>query len=204
MALILVSVEFHHRKRSGSPARLAVLPGSFNPPTIAHLELAQAAQSAVDEVVFVLPRSFPHKEYFGATLAERVELLIAADPQASIATTDGGLYIEIAREFNAHFGPETRIFLLCGRDAAERILTWDYGRERVVEEILAQFELLVAPRGGDFEPPPQFINRIQKLDVAPHLNDISSTELRERIARGDAWEHWVPENITERVRRIYS
>ena len=199
-----MSVQFHHRTRRRPPARLAVLPGSFNPPTIAHVELARSAKSLVDEVVFVLPQSFPHKDYFGATLAERVELLKAADHQASIATTEGGLYIEIARDFSAHFGSGTEISLLCGRDAAERILTWDYGREGVVEEILAEFEVLVAPRGGEFAPPEQWAHRIKKLDVSSELNEISSTDLRERIARGDPWEHLVPKKIAERVRRIYS
>jgi len=203
------SVEFHHRTRHGPPTRLAVLPGSFNPPTIAHIELARAAKSLVDEVVFVLPQSFPHKEYFGATLAERVELLKAADHQSSIATTEGGLYIEIARDFRAHFGPATHIFLLCGRDAAERILTWDYGREGVVDEILAEFEILVAPRGGEFSYPGRWAHRIRQLEVPSHLNEISlseisSSELRERIARGEPWEHLAPREIAERVRKIYS
>jgi len=199
-----VGVQFHHRARRRHPKRLAVLPGSFNPPTIAHIELARTAKSLVDEVVFVLPQSFPHKEYFGASLTERVELLKAADHQASIATTEGGLYIEIARDFSTHFGPGTTISLLCGRDAAERILTWEYGREGVVEEILAEFELLVAPRDGDFQSPGQWAHRIRKLEVSSDLDEISSTELRERIARGHAWEHLVPEQIAERVRKIYS
>lgn len=197
-------MEFHHRIRKQPPARVAVLPGSFNPPTIAHMELARAAKSLVDELVFVLPQSFPHKKYFGATLAERVELLKAADHQASIATTDGGLYIEIAREVSAHFGPDTRIFLLCGRDAAERLLTWDYGRPGVVEEMLSEFEILVAPRGGEFVAPGRFADRIRTLDVSLPMDEISSTVIRQRIARGDAWRHLVPEEIADQVRKIYS
>jgi len=199
-----VSVQFHHRARRRHPRRLAVLPGSFNPPTIAHIELARTAKSLVDEVVFVLPQSFPHKEYFGASLTERVELLKAADHQASIATTRGGLYIEIARDVSAHFGPSTEICLLCGRDAAERILTWDYGREGVVDEILAEFEVLVAPRGGEFAAPEQWAHRIRTLDVSVEMDEVSSTDLRARIARGDPWEHLVPGKIAERVRKIYS
>jgi nicotinate-nucleotide adenylyltransferase len=190
--------------RQRPPGRLAILPGSFNPPTVAHLELGRSARGLADEVVYVLPRTFPHKEYSGATLEERIDLLKTADGQASIATTDGGLYIEIAREFRAHFGPDTQIALLCGRDAAERILTWDYGREGVVEEMLAEFELLVAPRGGEFLAPAQLRDRIQLLEVSAGMDEISSTELRERIARGEEWENLVPRTIRERVRQIYS
>jgi nicotinate-nucleotide adenylyltransferase len=197
-------VEFHHRNREGCPSRLALLPGTFNPPTIAHIALAQAAQPLVDEVVFVLPQLLPHKNHFGATLSERVELLRAVDTQASIATTQGGLYIEIAREFRAHFGPATHISLLCGRDAAERILTWDYGRQGVVEEMLAEFEFLIAPRKGEFDPPSDREHRMKKLELFSPMDEISSTELRARIASGDAWEQLVPSAIVERVREIYS
>ena len=33
---------------------------------------------SVDEVLFVLPREFPHKEYSGASFVERIEMLRAA------------------------------------------------------------------------------------------------------------------------------
>jgi nicotinic acid mononucleotide adenylyltransferase len=92
---------------------------------------------------------------------------------------------------------------VCGRDAAERILTWDYGRRGVVEEMLGEFELLVAPRGGHFTPPAEYRDRIHALQVGPGHEEVSSTEVRERIARGEPWEHLVPERIRERVREIY-
>src|SRR3954470_17722032 len=102
--------------------RLGILPGTFNPVTVAHMALARAALSHVQEVVFVLPRVFPHKPYSGASFDERVELLRAAieEPEFSIATADGGLFVEIAEECREAYGPETRLTLLCGRDAAER------------------------------------------------------------------------------------
>jgi nicotinic acid mononucleotide adenylyltransferase len=93
---------------------------------------------------------------------------------------------------------------VCGRDAAERILTWDYGRAGVVDEMLDQFELLVAPRDGDFSPPAEFRHRIHLLNTRGGQDEVSSTEVRERIARGDPWEHLVPEPIVDRVREIYS
>src|ERR1035438_2900486 len=82
-------MHFFHRAE-GRPSRLAVLPGTFNPVTVAHLELARAALPLVDEVVFVLPREFPHKEYVGASFAERVEMLAAAGghPRFSIAAVE--------------------------------------------------------------------------------------------------------------------
>jgi len=60
------------------PLKVGILAGSFNPPTVAHVELAQAASAWVDLIVCVVPRLFPHKEYSGATLEQRVEMLDAA------------------------------------------------------------------------------------------------------------------------------
>lgn len=183
-----------------------MLPGSFNPPTRAHVELAHAARSYVDEILFVVPGVFPHKQYFGATLEQRLEMLeaIHLPTAAAVATTDRGLFIEIARECHTQYDPATKLYFLCGRDAAERILTWDYGRSGVVEEMLREFELLVAPRGGDFEPPQAWAHRIHPLGVSAQHDTVSSSKVRELIGRKEPWEHLVPPEIVERVREIYS
>src|SRR5438270_8661990 len=94
-------------QRASLPVRrLGILPGTFNPITVAHLALARAALRHVDEVVFVLPRVFPHKTYSGASFAERVEMLrvaVAREEVFSIAAADGGLFAEIARECRAAY-----------------------------------------------------------------------------------------------------
>ena len=169
------------------------------------MELLHASRSQVDELVCVVPRTFPHKDYFGATLEQRLELLGSAKREApySIATTSEGLFIDIARECREHYGGDTRLYFICGRDAAERILTWDYGRPGVVEEMLREFELLVGGRAGEFEIPAEFRDRIHRLALRGTHDDVSSTDVRERIARGEPWEHLVPEPIVERVREIY-
>src|SRR5580692_3813414 len=139
------------RRAAGSPQRVGVLAGAFNPVTVAHLALARAALSHVDEVVFVLPKLFPHKPYHGAPFAERVEMLRAAtpnEPAFSIGAADGGLFLEIAAECRQAYGEDVRLTFLCGRDAAERILNWDYGDPGAVMAMLRQFDLLVAARDG--------------------------------------------------------
>ena len=112
------------RRVPGPPARLGVFPGTFNPVTVAHLALAKAALDSVDEVLFVLPREFPHKRYSGASFEERVEMLCAslADaPAFSLAATAGGLFAEIAVECRQAYGEGVHLSFLCGRDAAERV-----------------------------------------------------------------------------------
>jgi len=197
-------VQFFNRSRT-RPARLGVLAGGFNPPTIAHLALATAAGDYVDQVLYVVPRVYPHKEYSGATLEQRVEMLgsLESNVLQSIAVTEQGLLIDIAQECRAEFGPDTRLYFLCGRDAAERVLGWDYGRDGVVAEMLREFELLVASRSGEFAPPPEFRTRIHLLDLAGRHDHVSSTEVRERIERGEPWQHLVPKEIVKQVSEIY-
>ncbi len=192
------------RRAIGRPAKLGILPGSFNPVTVAHLALAHAALQHVDEVVFVLPRVFPHKNYHGASFGDRVQLLLlaaAGTPAFSVAASDGGLFVEVARECREAYGEGVALSLLCGRDAAERIVGWDYGRPDAVAEMLQEFDLLVAGRNGSYAPPPEHAGAVRMIDVG--CDAVSATEVRDRIARGEAWEELVPAAIRERVRRIY-
>jgi cytidyltransferase-like protein len=147
-------MEFFHRAQRAErkrPATVGVFPGTFNPITVAHLEIARAALAHVEEVVLVLPRVFPHKDYAGASFEDRMNMMraaVAPESGISVATADGGLFVEIAREFRAAYGSDIGLQFLCGRDAAERIVRWDYGRPGVIGEMLREFGLLVAGRGG--------------------------------------------------------
>ncbi|MDR3703900.1 MAG: adenylyltransferase/cytidyltransferase family protein [Candidatus Sulfopaludibacter sp.] len=190
----------------GIPFRLGILPGTFNPVTIAHLALAQAALAIVDEVVFVLPRAFPHKPYTGATLPQRVQMLqdaLRSNASLSIAASDSGLFVEIAAECRAAYLRTTRFTFLCGRDAAERIAHWDYGEPEAFDAMLRQFDLLVAARAGDYEVPAKWSGAIERLELPGLFDHVSSTEVRERIALGEPWEHLVPAEVREQVRGIY-
>ena len=61
--------------------RVALFPGAWNPPTVAHLAIARAALTWSDEVVWLLPRAFPHKSFDGAPFEDRLHMLrrIAGD-----------------------------------------------------------------------------------------------------------------------------
>jgi len=200
-----VALEFF-RRATGQPARLGILPAAFNPPTRAHLALAQSALSTVDEVLFVLPRGFPHKAYEDATFDQRVQMLMAAtasEPHYSIAASDRGLFIEIAGECREAYPSAARLLFICGRDAAERIVAWDYGEPDAFRRMLDQFELLVAARHGEYEPPAEIRDCVHALDVPTDIGPISATEVRDRLRRGAPWEQLVPGEIVPLVRQIY-
>jgi nicotinate-nucleotide adenylyltransferase len=185
--------------------KLGIVAGAFNPVTNAHLALAEAALTVVDEVVCVVPRSYPHKEFHGAALNQRVEMLRQASGRYRVEVAAGGLYIDIARELQTRF-PPSEMYFICGRDAAERILNWDYGEPRAIERILQEFQLLVAARQGELDPLPNHVHRmahrVRALAMA-NFDEVSSTEVRRRIASGEPWEKLVPAPIVDLVREIY-
>jgi nicotinate (nicotinamide) nucleotide adenylyltransferase len=200
-----MALEFF-RRAGGVPGRLGILPGTFNPVTVAHIAIGEAALRHVDEVVFVLPRLFPHKHYTGASFEQRIAMLCAAaaaNPAFSVACSPGGLYIDIAGDCRTEYGA-VELACICGRDAAERILEWDYGRPGVPEEMLRNFNLLVAARAGEYTPPPHWNQAIRPLALPGSLDEVSATEVRTRAAANADWEHLVPPQIREQVRRIYN
>jgi nicotinate (nicotinamide) nucleotide adenylyltransferase len=194
------------RRVAGTPRALAAFPGAFNPPTRAHLALAQAALAHAEEVLFVIPRRFPHKSFEGASLEDRLRMVEAAirdHSRFSLAVSEGGLFSDIAAECRREYGPQVVVRVLCGADAARRFLEWDYGRPGAAQEMLREFELLVAPRGEPFHPPQSLSDRIHVLPVPPGYEADSATEVRRRIAAGQAWEHLVPGPIVPLVRELY-
>ncbi|MGH9657586.1 MAG: nicotinate-nicotinamide nucleotide adenylyltransferase [Bryobacteraceae bacterium] len=190
-------------RASGLPSKLAILSGAFHPPTRAHLALAQAALARAGEVLFVLPRVFPHKAYSGASFEQRrawLEAAVAGEPRFSIATTDRGLFAGIAAECRAAYGGAVKLYFICGRDAAERIIGWDYGDAPGILHQLESYELLVAAREGDYQPPVEMAAKVHPLSIPAGLRAISSTEVRRRIAAGEPWEHLVPAPVAALLR----
>lgn len=189
-----------------SHTRLGILPSAFNPVTVAHLGLARQAQRqySLGEVLFLLPRVFPHKAYAGPSFEQRLEMLLAAvagEPEFSVGSTDQGLFIDIVREAQAVYELQTDFFLICGGDAAERAVNWDYGSLPPFAEQLREFQMLVAPRGRFWAAPPEYAARIHQLDLPPELQLCSSSAVRDAIAAGQDWEHLVPTPAAEIIRR---
>jgi len=192
-------------KAAGHPQRVGILPGSFHPITRAHLALARSALQVVEEVILVMPRRFPHKDYERVTLEQRVELVrraASSETNLSVAISEGGLFLEIARETRQAY-PHAAFWFLCGRDAAERIVGWNYQGERPIEEQLTEFSLLVAGRQGHYQAPLHLQDRVMHLQLDAISDAISATEVRRRIAQGQDWRGLVPETIADEVERLY-
>jgi hypothetical protein len=99
-------------------ARLAVMSGSFNPPTRAHLGLARAALATgrFDRLCFALAvRTINKEQIVGATLEERCAMLAALageEPRHAVLATNRGLYLEQAQTIRAAFAPRDLAFVV--------------------------------------------------------------------------------------------
>jgi nicotinate-nucleotide adenylyltransferase len=202
---VLVALYFFTPGPSNS-GKVAVFPGAWNPPTLAHLEIARVARNYIGEVIWVLPRLFPHKSFEGATFEARcrmLEILVNQEPGFSAAISEGGLYAEIADEAREYFGPAAEIALVCGRDAAERIAAWDYGSPGFFDDFVRRYKLLVAARTGEYEPAEHHRERMMRLPMSTSWDDVSSSEVRRRIAAGEDWRALVPPAIADIVETLY-
>ena len=196
-------IEFH-KGDLVSQGSLGIFPGAFNPPTNAHLALADAArtQHRLDQVVFLLPRVFPHKQFVGAPFEDRLALLevaLSGSPNFAMASSEEGLFIEIARLFREACASSVELFLLCGRDAARRIAEWDYGEGPEFASQLEEFQLLVGSRQGVYRPPQEYRGRIHLIDLPTSLDQVSSSALRQAIEEGRAWKQFVPQAVAREI-----
>lgn len=82
--------------------RIAIFPGTFDPPTMGHEDLIRRSLSLADEVVVAIGDNVAKQSLF--TIAERLELLramIGSWPGVEIATFSG-LLADFARDRGAH------------------------------------------------------------------------------------------------------
>lgn len=150
---------------------VAAFPGSYNPPTVAHLAMATAArrQCGLDRVDLVVSRSAIGKEdVVRPTLDERVAVLRAVAstrPWLGVVVTDARLLVDIAMGYE---------WLILGADKWEQVLDVAYYGSVVARDaaLAALPHLAVAARLDHAVPAGAVL-----LDVAHH--DVSSTAARE-------------------------
>jgi nicotinate-nucleotide adenylyltransferase len=178
--------------------RYGILGGTFDPPHIGHLILAQEAyvRLGLDRVWFIPTGVSPHKLGQPVTPAiHRVAMLeraLADDARFDSLTLEierpGPSYtVDTLRELRTQWGLEVEIALILGWDMLLYLPQWrnPTGVVTNVDEIVA-----VHRPGADssdalddvFERLPDLRGKLRTL-AFPQL-DISSTEIRERVARG--------------------
>jgi len=193
-----------------APGRLGVLGGAYNPITLAHLAIADTVVSTfgIQEVLFVLPQVPPHKTIFGASLAQRLEMMCLAvedRPYATVGLSTHGLFLDMYQGLLEVYPRHTEVFFLTGRDAAERILTWPYDDAEVaLRQMLTAFQLIVCDREGPFHLPNDpllapYRHRIHCCTLPPGFNHVSATEVRQRCHQERPIDGLVPKAVAHYI-----
>lgn len=196
-------------------ARLALMSGSFNPPTRAHLGLAEAALSAgeFDRLLFALAvRTINKERIVGALLEERCVMLaalVAAEPRFALVGANRGLYLDQARAAHAAFAPHDLAFIV-GFDKIVQIVDPQYydDRDAALDELFRLARFLVAPRDGAtsdeldalFARPENrpYAGRARFLPLSrldADAQQLSSTRVRELLARGEDVSWAIPKAV---------
>jgi len=183
--------------------RLGILPAAFNPPTIAHIALAETAreQFGLDQVALVLPKTLPHKRLDREDFDRRLRWLasLVANQDAWLAASaERGLVVDIVREFREQVSAGVELFVISGRDAAERFAAWDYGDAASFDEQLRHFQLLVGSRNGAYRVEPRHSRRIHSFAISTEYNRVSATAVRDQLDLKT-----VPEAIRDSVKKAF-
>lgn len=162
-------------------AGVGCYPGSFDPPTIAHVGVAEAAvrQAGLVRVDLVVSRRTLGKDHLDeATVARRVAVLervVAGRPWLGVAVVDGGLVADIADGYDA---------VVMGADKWVQVVDpdWYGGSPAARDAALARLpRVLVAPRAG-VRP-----EGVELLDLPAHLAHVSATAVREGHPHASGW-----------------
>ncbi len=183
----------------------AVIAGSFNPATNAHLSLCHGAflQAHIDVVWLLLAiHTVDKEEITGASLEDRLcmlEMLAAAQPNVGIVLCNRGLYVEQAAALRSSLVPSGReLVFAVGYDKIQQILDPRYYTDRAasLDQLFALSRFLVADRGAhgaedlasllDQEGNRTYQRRIMALTTLPANHDpaLSSTGVRAANAQG--------------------
>jgi nicotinate-nucleotide adenylyltransferase len=197
---------------SGDKKRVGVLGGTFDPIHNAHLAIAAEAKKRLqlDEIMFI-PAGQPWmKTDRVITPAEHrlamVKLAIQRRSYYKISmlemAQEGPSYtVETLRTLKQQMGRRTEFFLILGDDSLDKFHRW---KEPV--EILKLATLVAVPRPGcprpdmkEIENKVPFITGRTVLLDKPEM-DLSSTQIRERVAAQQTIDNMVPAIVADYIR----
>lgn len=187
-----------------SARSIGIFGGTFDPVHTAHLLLAESAREelALDALIF-MPANIPPHKVNGRTITpahcrlEMLRIAIESNPCFSLSTYEidckGVSYtVDTLRWLRAEH-PAAELTLLIGGDAAR-----DFGTWREPSEIARLARLAVLERPG-IPLPEEVLPGIGYRRVDAPLIEISSTEIRERVAAGRSIRYRTPEPVIDYI-----
>jgi nicotinate-nucleotide adenylyltransferase len=179
--------------------RIALFGGTFDPIHLGHTTVAQAAaqQLNAEKVIFIPAKISPLKGFFPFAGDEdrlhMIRLAIAGHPAFAVSDCElkrpaPSYTLDTVRQFQRDYGPEMAVHWLLGADSIADLVHW-----HKICELIDECHLTTMQRPGytpDFDrfAPLWGHARVAKLKkdaIQTPLIDISSTEVRRRLAAGE-------------------
>jgi nicotinate-nucleotide adenylyltransferase len=178
--------------------KIGILGGTFNPPHIGHLILAQEVTQklSLDKIFFIPTNIPPHKESHNVKGADRlnmVKLVVAGDKRFEALDLEikrGGVSytIDTVHELKEKF-KQAEFYLIVGSDLANDFPTWRY-----FERLKKAVNIVVAKRRAY---PLKTINRFIIAQIVQM--GISSSYIRGLIKKGFSVKYLVPDSVAEYI-----
>jgi nicotinate-nucleotide adenylyltransferase len=191
--------------------KVGIMGGTFDPPHIAHLIIAELARVRLelDKIVFI-PAGDPwmksaHIITSTEKRVEMVSLAIASNPAFSLSHIEvnrpGPTYtVDTIEQLSEEVGHDAGLFLLLGWDSVAELPSW-----KAPYRISKMARIVAFPRPGFVKPNtaelektmPGIAERIVYIDE-PYLS-ISSTCIRQRVREGKSIRYMVPDTIGQYI-----
>ena len=190
---------------------VAILGGTFDPIHNGHIAIAKAVaqEFSPQRVLFIPSRKPPHKTNRDITPAahryQMAALAICEHPTFDISSIEidrtGPSYtIDTAKRLKEICPPGAEISYIIGADAVHEILSW-----KDAEELLQICRFIVVPRPG-YHSPQAHMDKLTKTMGARFtwlqapLTDISSTQIRDCLRKGQPICNHVPKPVEDYIR----
>lgn len=191
--------------------KIGIFGGSFDPIHTGHAIIAQhvITSGIVDQLWLMVSPVNPLKadKVRQVSDADRLRMVeMVSRPMEGVVTSafefsmpKPSYTIDTLNALQEKF-PDDEFYLITGGDNWQIFNKW-----RNSEEILAKYHLLIYPRlGFEVNIPAELQDRVKLID-APVI-ELSSTEIRERLANGESVRYYVPDEVLGYIERhhLYS
>ena len=191
---------------STAPRRLGILGGTFDPPHAGHLAAALAVQTqvALDELVLMVANEPWQKVGDRQVTAAQVRFEMTKALVAGISglraddreiRRGGPTFTVDTLEEILGEEPDSEIFLIVGADTANRLETWHRA-----SDVVRLSTIVIVNRDDSTNAAPGFLRDAQVVNVSMNPVDVSSSAIREAVARGESINSLTSSSVASIVR----
>jgi nicotinate-nucleotide adenylyltransferase len=196
--------------------KIILFGGTFDPIHLGHTVVAAAAAEHIgaEKIIFIPAKRSPLKNSFPEASDDdrlaMIALAIAGDEKFELndyelRKPEPSYTLETVRHFQAYYGGKALIYWLVGADSIDELSRW-YG----IVELIDACILCVMFRAGC--EPPDFtkfkdtwgaarVEKLQRNVIRTPLIDISSTEIRNRLATGRDVADMLHPSVADYIRK---